>query len=625
MIKPAHHCLAWTVAAALLVASHTAQATGAVLPPGGSPEPSTVDVEVAVAVTPFGATRWSRLTVGGASRVLWLVPARPGAALDWASDAWLGALEDASTLRIAPMTPAPPCGMPSAPERTPAWSTTAAKTFPRAVTVHASETEVRAHAATRGFAVSAATAAKLAEAYAKGYVLVSVELDPGNAIVSTPTLRVSDDGAAMVPLALTGNARTNVRVTAMVLNEGGAYILGARPFEAGATSWGPSGSNFAEVRARAIVGGGGAIWIRESASHDVIFDGVAVPRSEPVEPLVAHYFREANGQARLDCENTARTAGAGAGAVGRRCAAAALARVPGGTECTPSAGAIDPGAFVCGSGVDDLALALAGTSPTKATITRFTGLVAQGTFGSDLPIAASVSPQSPVIYAARYEPCPVAAKPPGGPPIAAPSGPAPRPYHYERTPDGCSGSTTTVIYEDNGEEDVVADEGCGGSTTVSAPDPGGSSSGESSSSSSSSSSSGETSSSSSSSSSSSGSTSSSSGWDKKDDSSDSCGSSSSSSSDDSCGSSSSSSSDDSCGSSSSSSSDDSCGSSSSSSDSCSSSSKGSDSCSTARSRSARGAHRVKAKRGRSSPVSRYALLLVALILPLRRRMRVTPL
>ena len=70
-----------TVAAALLVASHAAHATGAVLPPAGSAEPSTVDMELAVAVTPFGSTRWSRLTVGGASSVLWLVPARPGAAL----------------------------------------------------------------------------------------------------------------------------------------------------------------------------------------------------------------------------------------------------------------------------------------------------------------------------------------------------------------------------------------------------------------------------------------------------------------------------------------------------------------------------------------------------------------
>jgi hypothetical protein len=229
------------VIAALLFASHSAHASGAILPPAGSTDPEAVDVEIAVAVTPFGATRWSRLTTSGASTVMWLVPAHPGAALDWASDAWLGALHHASTPRVAPPTATPPCGMSGAPQRTASWGSTGAKKFPRAVTIHPSESEFRAHVTSRGFEVSTTSAARIIEAYAKGYALVSLELDTGGAMVSTPTLRVSDDGAGIIPLALTGNRQTNARVTAMVIGEGGALLPGARDLDADGLIWGGSG------------------------------------------------------------------------------------------------------------------------------------------------------------------------------------------------------------------------------------------------------------------------------------------------------------------------------------------------------------------------------------------------
>ncbi|HSO30942.1 MAG TPA: hypothetical protein VLT33_00460, partial [Labilithrix sp.] len=471
MSNPRRSCVTGLVAVAatataLLLASHSAHASGAVLPPIGAADPSTVDVEMAVAVTAFGSTRWSRLTVGGAPSVMWLVPARPGAALDWASDAWLGALHDASTPRVAPPSAAAPCQLPTATERVAAWETPAAKKFPRAVSVHASESDLRAHLAGRGFEVPAGSAAKIAEVYGKGYALVSVEIDTAGGTVSTPTLRVSDDGVAILPLALTGSRETNVRVTAMVIGEGGAQIPGARPLAADALTWGKNGSSFASARATALVNGGGATWIRESASHEVLFDGVAVPRSEPIQPLVAGYFREANGQPRLDCENASRAA-ATAAVVGRACAAGALARVPGGAACVPSSGANDPAAFACGSGVDDLALALSGTVAGKAALTRFTGLVTRKTFGLDLPITGQAAAQSAVVYAARYEPCEVVVPAPGdGRPAPAPGAAhQPRPYHYRRESGSCSGSTTTIIYEDDGEEEVVADEGCGASST----------------------------------------------------------------------------------------------------------------------------------------------------------------
>ena len=66
---------------ALALSPATALAHGAVLRAPTSTDPTTLDVELAVAVTPYGTTRWTRLTVGGPPSVLWLVPVRPGAVL----------------------------------------------------------------------------------------------------------------------------------------------------------------------------------------------------------------------------------------------------------------------------------------------------------------------------------------------------------------------------------------------------------------------------------------------------------------------------------------------------------------------------------------------------------------
>lgn len=595
----------------LLCSAATAHASGVLVPPGTT-GPTTFDAEIAIAVTPYGTTRWTRLTVGGSQNVMWLVPARPGAALDWATDAWLTALEAATSPHVAPPSASAPCQMPSDTERVAPWSTTGVKRFPKAVLVHTSEAEALAHVAARGFAVPASVATKIATIYARGYALVSLELDvSASSISSSPTLRISDDGGAVVPLALTGSTQTAVRVTAIVIGDGPSTLAGARELEPGALTWGPAHSTYAGSRARTLVAGGGAIWLREAASHELMFAGLAVPRDTPIEPLVTGYFHSANGQAQPVCDAAALAAASGAGTVGRLCASGSLALVPGGAACVPASGTIDPTTFTCGSGVDDLALALSGGAPSRSFVTRFTGLVPQSGFGIDTTIATSTTSLSPVVFAGKYEPCPVVVTPPSGgsgspsPTPGAASG-DPRPYHFDQDNSGCNGSATTVVYEDTGEEAVVADEGCGSTSTgtgTSTGDDGDNCGGDTSSSSSSSTSS---------SSSSSGS-SDSSGWDDDDDDDDDSDSSSSKS--DSCD----------CGKSSTGSSTSSSGWDDDSSEAAPQSLRlgGEPSASTPRAGKAKRHHKKRSSnkaRGRS-PVSRYALLFVALLLPLRRRLR----
>jgi hypothetical protein len=568
-----HTCAQLAAGAVLLVCPVLAHASGAVLPVADAAEPTTLDAEVAIAITPFGTTRWTRLTVGGSQRVLWLVPARPGAALDWAVDGWLTSLEDATSPRVAPSAAMPACDMPAGPERVAPWSMKAVKKAPGAVLVHASEMDARAHVAARGFAMSGAIATEIAKVFARGYALVSVELDAdGSSVFSSPTLRISDDGGAVLPLALTGSASTSVRVTAVVIGDGPSSLPGARELDASALVWGRNSSNSAGARVATLLVGRGATWLREAATHETLFDDIVIPPDTFIEPLVASYYREATGSAQPPCYVMARTAALGAGTVGRACAPGALARVPGGVGCAPAAGAIDPASFMCGAGVDDLALALSGGVPARTFLTRLTGFVPESELGADTPIASSTTAQSPVILASRYERCSEAVTPPSvvrpGASSASSSPTAPgataRPYHYDHETSGCSGSSTTVVYEDTGEQDVAADEGCASTGSGTSTGDDGDSCG------------GDTSTSSTSSS---GSDDDSSGWDDDDDDS-------SATKSDSCD----------------------CGKST-------TGSSGDDSSEATPKRTSR------ANRRGPSPVSRYALLFVALLLPLRRHLR----
>jgi hypothetical protein len=567
------------VVSALLLSPTQAGATGAVLATSSGAEPATLDVSTAIAVTPYGTTRWTRLTVGGAQRVMWLVPARPGAALDWASPTWLDALDDATAPRVVAPSASPPCGMPSTPERVATFGSAGPVRMPTNLTILASEDAARAHAAARGFAVSSSQSTKIAQLYASGGALVALELDtPPSGTTTTPTLRVSDDGPAVVPLALTGSRNARTRVTAFVVASGASSIAGAADVEPGVLTWGAARSNYGYARSSRLASGG---WQRESAAR-VVFDGVPVPRGEAIPSVVSGYFADAA------CASTARAAAQSEGAVARTCAAGTIGRVPGGPSCAPAAGAIDPTPFTCGRDADDLALALAGLSPKDVVVSRFAGVVVEGTLGADAPIAAGASLVSPVVTPGSFDECsPGPSSPPstsGG--LTEPSQESrvvsddePR---YVTTHGACGGSTTTVVTSDE-EEDTSSDDsgGCGGSSTGTSTSEG-SSDGESCSGDSK--------------------KSDDDGWDSSDDDDDDD---SSSKKDDSCSKSSSSSSSSSSG----------------------SSDDGWDSSDAVKTKAkpakASPTSRLKRRRG-SSPVSRMALAAVAIVLPLRRRRRTMP-
>ncbi|MBS2016582.1 MAG: hypothetical protein JST00_27105 [Deltaproteobacteria bacterium] len=627
MHRPTRLFLAASLAALAISHAPTARASGGVLPPAASADPTVLDVQIAVTKptgSPALSTRWSRLTVDGVSSVTWLVPIRPGAAVDYATDAWLDSLDDATAVRIAPPAPgaSASCDARTDVERIPTWGGTSTKRFPKDVTVLSTEAEARAHATSRELRLGAEIGARLHDAYAKGWAFVAFDIaSPSGAPMSSPTVRVRDDGgllpggaAAVVPLALTGVSTATTRITAWVIGEGGAELPGTRDLDPSTLTWGTSGSSYVAVRAGALGAGGGTAWIRESASDRAFWNEQLLPKGA-IAPLYASYFRNATGQSRAGCETAALGASSNPGAVGRACAPGAVAKLAGGIECAPDAGAIDPGSFACGQGVDDLALALSGSSPANVVATRFVGIVGPGSFGADLGAAPSATRIAPLQTAAKAD-CASATPvtPPSSGSLPAPSGSgssstSDEAQGYWHRTESCGGGTV-VVYTD--DDSPPPDDGCGGSTTTS------------------------------SSSSSSSSSSDSSGWDDDDDddSSDSSSTGTSTSTSTSSDDDDDSSSDDSCSKKSSSSSSSSSSSGSSNDDGWDSSdmspksygmkspssagdSKKSDKATKAK--KSKGAKKSKASHAKKtsgrSPVSRYALLFVALVLPLRRRLR----
>jgi hypothetical protein len=442
----------------LLAVTGTAHADG-ILPEATAAGPNAIDLEAAVAATPFGSTRWSRLTIDGGRRVMWIVPVRPGAAVDWAPDAWLSGLDEATVVRVVPPTSAPPCTspFPTASERAPAWTRTGSKRWPSGLASYSTETALRDHATQRGFGIRSELGGRIASLYARGWSMLALEVESNGAPrISTPTIRVTDDGPAELPFALVSAGPRATYMTVFAITSG---PVTSRAAEVSADSivWGPSGSNYATRRQSTSFSGE---WVREVSSHEVLFDGIPVPNEPRTAPLTSSYFGGAPS-----CESAARIAASRAGSLGRVCAPGAALRVPGGTICAPSSGTIDAQAFVCEGSGDDLALALSGNAPHSMFVTRFAGRLSEAALGADDALSPIAEPRSPIVTAGAHERCttssdeaPITPPPPrGGMPIPL-NGPVER-DSYVYSGEGCSGSGGGDYYEEDTSEGCSTDSG----------------------------------------------------------------------------------------------------------------------------------------------------------------------
>lgn len=425
-----------------LAVASTAHAHGAVLPrvSTASTVPVDVSLQIAVAVTPTGTTRWARFTAATTEPVLWLVPVRAGSRLDQAGDALLDALDAATRPRVLPPEGETP---PACPQTTRAaeihgWGMErgAASVATNPLLLEDIST-ARAHVAARGYALPSSLVERASTLYSRGFVLAAMEVAGRAPKTTSPSLRVSGDGEAELPLALTGAGTGTTYVTAFVIGSGQASVARSGDVSFGIT-WN-GGSDYVDGRSDQLRSGD---MLREASGHDLLFTGLAVAGARVPSVLEGVFSPLCAARAEAYADHT--------GTVGGSCAAGALATIPGGTPCTPAAGTISASAFTC-DGKDDLALALGGTRPRDAVVTRFVGFLDRGEAGSSRPILGGGSTSTSPVKRATVFSCPASGS-------TSPSYPAADPTVTTETSgggdlvvvsDGCSGSSTVAYDEDD--------------------------------------------------------------------------------------------------------------------------------------------------------------------------------
>lgn len=378
-----------------------------------------VDERIALSIGPGRTSLWVQLRIDTDSlAVAVVVPARPGASLDWASDGFIEALEAATAPRVLP-----PPGEPAfCPEHAPPADPVAVA----GVLVHESPlatsaspvvlddaAAVVAWAQANGMHISGGLA--LALAGLADHRFVVARFDAMDAEVLTPTLRVSGpDVSPVLPLVLTEAGDRAVRVTSWILGEGRAAVDGAPGLGLDAigvtydAALGESDYAAESLAALSLLGPSG--WLLESASHRALAAPLTLDGGHTLESVASEYTARAAVYAgdfdAAVCLGQLTPVLASDRRVGRSCARGELGVVGGTSPCVESAAPeeIDPLALRCGATADDLAVALSELSPSEVWLTRITLHVPQHAMGAATSVSiASGPPVEPVLTATHVD------------------------------------------------------------------------------------------------------------------------------------------------------------------------------------------------------------------------------
>jgi hypothetical protein len=403
-------------AGALLSFASAAHADGAWL---STSSLTPTEQRVAVSVGPTRTTIWTSLrfqAAGGTMAIV--VPAPPGASLDFASDAWFEALEVATAPRIFPPQGKNPfCpGKSGSPgifqiEGTLSHSQSL---VPQDVAVLDDANAVASWAAQANLVVSPKLAAALAAIPNTRFVGVRFSAPPGAGV--TPTLRVAMPGAPPVlPLALTHAAGDDLRVVTWIIGQGEADLIGGTKVSItpSTLAWeaGHQASNYEDLRTTALLSGADTFLV-EAAGHDALAQNQSIAQgAATIDAVITTFFERAAayGDGNFDaptCIASATTALASSAAVSASCPHAALGVVEPAIACTesPQAGEVAPAALRCGSGADDLAVALSGLTPAKTWVTRQTMIIPNGADGANWYLGfGTAAPTSSVLYSATVD------------------------------------------------------------------------------------------------------------------------------------------------------------------------------------------------------------------------------
>jgi hypothetical protein len=375
---------------------------------------------VAVASGPARTTLWTSLRFDAAGGPVGIVvPAPPGASLDFSSDAWFEALEVATAPRIFPPSGVSPfcsgkSGSPSVFEIAGPISHTKSLA-PQGVTVLDDAAAVSTWAGQANLAIPPKLAAALMALSGVRFVAILFNAPPGSGV--TPTLRVSTAGPqAMLPLALTSAGAGDLHVTAWMIGQGEADLIGDVKVATSASSlvWkaGAQASNYDALRDTALASGTDTFLV-EAAGHQPLVQSIPIAQGTAfIDGVVTTFFERAAayGDGAFDAPSCIGVAkpklDEATSAVAAVCPRAALGVIAPAPTCTesPGPGEIDPNTLRCGSGADDLALALSGLVPASAWLTRQSLIIPGGSYGADTLLGFAVgAPASPVLDAANVD------------------------------------------------------------------------------------------------------------------------------------------------------------------------------------------------------------------------------
>ncbi len=366
-----------------------------------------IEERIAISIGPSRTTVWTQLRLAAAAGpVAMIVPVRPGASLDWASDAWLEALDASTAPRLLPPTGA----LASCPDEPPPTDPVhVAGDLSHRPTMTAAETPqvldsaaaVQTWAEQNGMFVNSAMLSALTALTDHRFVVARFTAPNGE--VLTPTLRVTGpDVAPSVPLWLTQAGDQPVRVTTWILGNGRAAIengpgitLSAITFSYNVAS---GETDYPAQSLAALAAAGPTAWLLESASQQVLTMPLEVWGEHRVNALMAEYVTRAASYAADFDESACLTRLGGSlsssATVAPSCARAELGVVEGMATCTESATAdeIDPADLRCGNAADDFAVALSELSPAQVWLSRVTLRIAPQTTGTSRPTSLSIGP-----------------------------------------------------------------------------------------------------------------------------------------------------------------------------------------------------------------------------------------
>jgi hypothetical protein len=380
------------------------------------------EARVAIAHGPAQSTLWFSAKIeGAADDIHVIVPVPPGARIDLSTDAWFEALADTTHTRVIP--PQAPPDVTCEQARVPApgdhdlvGDVEHVATVPPAAPADVmTMSEVVVWVQDQGMSLSFDALSQLANLDIQGFLFVRLrfEVDPGT--FTLRTIRVASPSAnAKVPLVLTsaGASPALVRVWAFAEGRANPSVLSWSTLNPADVHWSLAGgvppTNYRDALGKML---DVTSWAVDASSHDTIYRSLPLGGGSSFLPAVIDgYFDRASGYGDAlatpaTCIARVAAMEASMAKVGRVCAPGALVDVSG-PACEEEAkpGEIAAADLRCGGIADDLALAMAGTSPGSLWLTRWTGKLSPWTERHEDSLAVhDGAPRSAVVVSGGWD------------------------------------------------------------------------------------------------------------------------------------------------------------------------------------------------------------------------------